>query len=217
MRYKLGRGIIIRTENAAKPASQASSHLKEILAELPPVESSFDYGCGKLRYYGAILQKTDTLTLVDSEIQLSRWQLLGGENTSIRQKISGSNQTIACNESEFRTLGRKFDRGFCINVLSVIPYYSARREVLNAIRSKLKTGGSCLFVTQYRNSDFDRMSQLPNARPWRDGFLIDSLRGFSFYVLIPPRRFNAMIEREGFEIEHSHLNEGSVYTCAVRH
>jgi SAM-dependent methyltransferase len=208
--------MVIKTENAAKPASQASAHLQKILSRLPPVKTTFDYGCGKLRYYEALLKRTDSLALVDSEIQLSRPQMIRGAKTSIRQSMRGSNRVSVYNDGEFRALHQQFDRGFCINVLSVIPYYSARRNVLEAIRSRLKVGGTCLFVTQYRNSDFTRMRQLPNARPWRDGFLIDSLRGFSFYALILPERFNSMISRAGFEIGHSHLNEGSIYTCAMR-
>jgi 2-polyprenyl-3-methyl-5-hydroxy-6-metoxy-1,4-benzoquinol methylase len=180
------------------------------------VETSFDYGCGKLRYCKALLKRTDTLAIVDSEIQLSRSQTLGESQTSIRDAIAGSNRIRAYNDQEFQELHQQFDRGFCINVLSVIPHYSVRRNVLNTIHSKLKRGGTCLFVTQYRNSDFDRMRRMPNARVWRDGFLIDSLRGFSFYAMITPDRLNSMIKKAGFDVQHSHLNEGSVYTFAVR-
>jgi len=74
MRYEIVSGVVIKTENAAKPASQSSGFLKSLLGTLPRVSTSIDYGCGKLRYLDAILEKTDFLTLVDSEIQLSRIQ-----------------------------------------------------------------------------------------------------------------------------------------------
>jgi len=135
MHYKIGSQIVIKTENAAKPAAQASSHLKQILASLPPVDASFDYGCGKLRYYQVLLKRTNTLTLVDSEVQLSRLQMIGGKQISIRKSVSGSNRVSVYNEREFRGLSAQFDRGFCINVLSVIPIYSVRRHVLETIRS----------------------------------------------------------------------------------
>jgi hypothetical protein len=53
-----------------------------------------------------------------------------------------------------------------------------------------------------------------NARRWLDGYLIDSLRGFSFYGLLRPKQFSALISRAGFEIVFFKLNEGSVYILA---
>jgi hypothetical protein len=211
MHYRIGRGIVVKTENAAKPARQSSAHLRSMLAELPHVESSFDYGCGKLRYWKPLLETTDTLALVDSEIQLSRTQTLGGMRTSIRNLVSRSNRTSVQSEAEFHDCRDQFDRGFCINVLSVIPILAMRRKVLGTIRRHLKRGASCLFAVQYRNSDFDRMRAMPNASPWRDGFLVDSLRGHSFYGMISPDRLCAMLRRANFEIQDVQLNEGSVY------
>jgi len=66
MHYKLGGGIIIKTENAAKSEKQPSTYLRKLMRQLPSVSSSLDYGCGKLRYTKAILENTETLTIVDS-------------------------------------------------------------------------------------------------------------------------------------------------------
>lgn len=214
MRYKLRSDIIIRSENAAKPEAQASAYLERIIADLEPVSSSFDYGCGKLRYQNAILHSTETLALVDSEVQLSRKQMLRGTFTSIRDAVQGSNRASAYNTAQFARLPYGFDRGFCINVLSVIPFLSVRQRIVLLIREKLRPGGTCLFVVQYRNSDFDRMRRLRNARPWRDGFLINSLRGFSFYGLISPQVLAALVRKADFEIVDRKLNEGSVYLFA---
>jgi hypothetical protein len=57
---------------------------------------------------------------------------------------------------------------------------------------------------------------MPNASPWRDGFLIDSLRGYSFYGIITPEQLATVVKQAGFKIEHVELNEGSVYLCALR-
>jgi hypothetical protein len=210
--YKLGRDIIIRTENAAKPHNQNSAYLKSLILSLETVSSSFDYGCGKLRYKDAILRVTDTLALVDSEVQIGREQMICGERTTIRASVQRSNRANAYNTTEFARLQSKFDRGFCINVLSIIPIAAARQRVLHLIRAKLHTGGTCLFVVQYRNSDFTRMRALPNARSFLDGFLINSSsHGHSFYGLISPERLGAMVVNAGFEIIDQKLNEGSVY------
>jgi SAM-dependent methyltransferase len=214
MHYDLGGGIVVRSENAAKPASQGSAFLRNLLRGLPAVESSFDYGCGKLRYSDELLERSDSLALVDSEIQLSREQILHAERTSVRAIARGSNRLRAYNDAEFANLVDRFERGFCINVLSVIPFYSKRRQVLSIIRSRLRPSGRCLFVVQYRNSDFTRMRKMKNARRWRDGFLVDSLRGYSFYGLISPDRLVAMLQRGEFDIESVQLNEGSAYVWA---
>jgi hypothetical protein len=161
-----------------------------------------------------ILETTDTLAIVDSEIQLSRDQMIRGKRTSIRSIVKQSNRVTAFSVDEFEKARKIWDRGFCINVLSVVPHHSARRRILHLIRSKLRSGGTCLFVVQYRNSDFERMKRLPNARPWRDGFIIDSLRGFSFYGLISPDRLEALILNAGFEVAKRTLHEGSAYIVA---
>lgn len=214
MHYKLAANILLKTENAAKPEKQGSAYLKSIISRLEPVSSSFDYGCGKLRYRDAILATTDTLALINSEIQLSRTQLIRGKLTTIREVSRRTNRVSSYNTAEFGHLLTAFDRGFCINVLSVIPFLSARRRVLDLIRWQLRPSGTCLFAVQYRNSDFDRMRNMPNARPWLDGFLINSLRGYSFYGLISPERLAKAVKKAGFEIVDRRLNEGTVYLMA---
>jgi hypothetical protein len=215
MRYKLPSGIEIKTENAAKPESQPARFLLDLFTDLSHAVSSFDYGCGKLRYQRAIAETTDVLAIIDSEVQLSRLQLLRRKETSIRDLFKQSNRIQVYNDVQFQELNTRFERGFCINVLSVIPSYRRRRQVLDAIHKKLTPRGECLFVVQYRNSDFTRMKRMPNAKPWLDGFLIDSLRGYSFYGMISPQRLERALKRAGFRIRETKLNEGSAYTWAT--
>jgi hypothetical protein len=214
MHYSLPNGVVIKTENAAKPDVQASTVLSNYISRLRAVGSSFDYGCGKLRYVEPILTTTDALTVVDSEIQIGRTQTIHGHVTSIREATRRSNRMAAVNVMEFSHNRVEFDRAFCINVLSVIPFFTARRRVLGLIRQRLRAGATCLFVVQYRNSDFARMSMLPNARRWRDGFLIDSLRGCSFYGLISPQRLSVLVASAGFEILDQTLDDGRVFLMA---
>lgn len=216
MRYKLPSGIEIRTENAAKPESQPSKLLLNLIAKLPHVDSTFDYGCGKLRYQRAISDTTGTLAIVDSEIQLSRLQRLREKETTIRSIFKQSNRIQVYNDVEFEKLAEQFERGFCINVLSVIPSYARRRRVLNLIRQRLTPDGECLFVVQYRNSDFSRMRNMANAKAWLDGFLIDSLRGYSFYGMIAPDRLARSLQSAGFRVRELTLNEGTAYVWARR-
>jgi len=214
MRYNLPCGVVIKTENAAKPDVQASRALIDYISRLKPVQSSFDYGCGKLRYLKPILSTTEMLTVVDSETQIGRKQTIHGNVTSIRDVVRRSNRVAAVNVMEFSHNRVEFDRAFCINVLSIIPFFSARRRVLGLIRQRLRPGGTCLFVVQYRNSDFTRMRTLPTACYWRDGFLIDSLRGFSFYGLISPQRLSVLVASAGFEVIDQTLDDGRVFLLA---
>jgi hypothetical protein len=214
MRYKLDSGIIIRTENAAKPEKQLSSFLKNLILQLPPVLASVDYGCGKLRYTETILKTTDTLALVDSQIQITREQKLRGRLTTIKAVAQSSNRLNAYSTPEFGKLSLSFDRAFCINVVSVIPFLSVRKRVVELILNKLRPQSTCLFVVQYRNSDFSRMRKMRNAKAWRDGFLIDSLRGHSFYGLISPSKLMNLVTSTGFKVLDCRLNEGSVYLLA---
>lgn len=168
----------------------------------------------KLRYERIIAKTTDELALIDSEVQLSRTQIIRGRSATIRDHIRKSNYARAYTVNQFASAERRYDRGFCINVLSVIPDPSVRLGIVQLMRTKLKPGGSCLFVSLYRNSDFTRMQRLPNCRPYDNGFLINSLRGHSFYGLIPRSDLEALVRRAGLSVESAVLDEGSVYLWA---
>lgn len=214
MRYELPCGGVLKTENAAKPAIQASRYLSSFISQLSPVHSSFDYGCGKLRYMAPILSASESLTVVDSEIQIGRTQSIFGKAASVREVARHSNRVRVANTVDFSNGDTEFDRGFCINVLSAVPFVLVRRQILALIRQKLKPGACCLFVVQYRNSEFGRMRRQPNARPWLDGFLMNSLRGLSFYGLIAPRHLRDLVVEAGFDVVECRLDEGRVYLTA---
>lgn len=216
MHYDLPGGRLVKSENAAKPASQPSRFLNSLFYNLTPVRRTLDYGCGKLRYLKPFLQTTEHLALVDSEVQLSRQQRLHGEYTSIRRIFAGSNCVSVYSVEEFISVSDRYERAFCVNVLSAIPFPCARREALRRIIEKLEPSASCLFVVQYRNSDFTRMASLPLAEPWEDGFVLRSLRGYSFYALISPKVLAEMLIQAGFELASQCLHEGSVYIWANR-
>jgi SAM-dependent methyltransferase len=210
-------GCTPRSENAAKPYSQASRYLTSFIAALPPVASAFDYGCGKLRYLNVMLETSQTLTVVDSEVQLAREQtLLGEPRASVRRMLRGSNRVLVANVAEFARLTEAYDRGYCINVLSVILIEAVRRRAVRLMFSRLRPDGTCLFVVQYRNSDFTRMAAMPNATAWHDGFLVDSLRGYSFYGLIRPDYLKQLVTEAGFEVTDLRLADGSAYLTALR-
>src|SRR5436309_6699294 len=101
MRYKIGSNIIIKTENAAKPEAQHSAYLTKLIKNLYHVSNSFDYGCGKLRYKDPMLCTSNTLTVVDSSVQISRRQVICGDLTTIRETAQFQNRLFAHSVTEF--------------------------------------------------------------------------------------------------------------------
>jgi hypothetical protein len=75
MRYRV-RGCELRSENAAKPASQPSRAVLGWIAGLPAGLVILDYGCGKLRYAGPLAKRARAVMAVDSHVQVSRLQKL---------------------------------------------------------------------------------------------------------------------------------------------
>jgi hypothetical protein len=127
MHYRV-RGRLIATELAAKPPSQASAHLLAFLKRYKRVVHAADYGCGKLRYAGALSAMADSVTLVDSPEQLDRQQVIDGEHTTVRQLAEQRWPTARIETvSQFQVRSKpRFDFVLCANVLSAIPTRSAR-------------------------------------------------------------------------------------------
>ena len=60
------------------------------------------------------------------------------------------------------------------------------------------------------------MRAMPNAYDWNDGYIVDSLRGHSFYALIRPEILGSMAVDAGLQIEEKTLHDGSVYLWAKK-
>jgi SAM-dependent methyltransferase len=216
MRYKVKGFGVIRSENAAKSSLQKSAFASDMISALERVETTVDYGCGKLRYLDEIATKTDRLILVDSIIQFERQQVIFGELTCISEIAHSSNWLGTMTTREFSASHGMFDRAFLMNVLQIIPIPQIRSEVLRRIFRALKPGGELITCVQYRNSDFTRMSKMKNSFRFRDGMIIEHLRGTSFYGFIRPDAFRCMVESAGFHVENLSLHDGSCYIKASR-
>lgn len=216
MRYKVGN-LEVRSENAAKPIAQAARPLVEWLRQMEPVGLALDYGCGKLRYSGHLAKRCSRLTLVDSGIQLDRVQKIAGRQTTVREFVKRkwpTSRVLAV--EEFEEDGTVFDFVLCANVLSAIPREDARSRVLHNLHRRLAPGGSCLFVTQYRNSDFRKMAASKNARRHLDGWILVTKRGAFYYGILDRRRLEELVTRHGFRSIHSWLEGQSAYVLATR-
>jgi len=215
VRYRV-RGVIVRSENAAKPAAQASKAVRDWLRRQPNVADALDYGCGKLRYAVDIAARAKRVTFVDSAVQIMRPQCLLGRRTTIldlvKQRWPSSRVLDA---GAFRGDARMYDLALCANVLSAIPSRRARLDVLRAIRQRLKPNALCLLVSQYRNSDFAAAASRPDAEPYQDGWLLRGRRVASFYAPLGAARLGAMARHAGFSVRETSLHDGAALVVVV--
>ena len=215
MHYKAA-GFEIRSENAARPASQPSAYLRDWLLSHSPVPAALDCGCGKLRYTGYLARIAGFVAVVDSQIQLSRVQTIAGKRTSVREFVRMRWPNVqAYNLSEFSHIDRRFKFALCANVLSAIPHPGPRLAAIALVAARLDETGTALFAVQSRNSYFDGWLDDPKARRYRDGWLVASGERASFYCLIPRRKLEMLVSRAGMSVAKSWVHGESSYVLAA--
>ena len=210
-------GKLIASEYAAKPPSQASSYLLTFLSDHNRIGRALDYGCGKLRYSGALASISRSLTLVDSSSQLDRLQMIDGKETTVRRLAEQNWPNVYIETiTEFQAKSRpKFDFALCANVLSTIPTKAARSKALAAIRGRLKRGGSLLVVNMHTNSFYSQVARRKDVARHLDGWLILKNNSASYYGILNKKKISQILKKEGFEIIE-HWIEGQSNYALVR-
>lgn len=208
-------GVEIHSENTAKPTSQPNKALLKWICKQEVVNRVLDFGCGKLRYAGALAKRCHNLTLVDSEIQLNRKQKIANQFTTVREYAKKRwKNCILLNAEEFRECKNKYDLILCANVLSAIPSSRSRSDVLNLILKSLKKNGKCLFVTQFKNSYFSKMLHSKRAKAHLDGWILKTKRGNYYYGIIPKMKLERILKLHGYYIYQSWIKGESVFVLA---
>jgi hypothetical protein len=208
-------GFEIRTENAAKPLSQPSTYLRNWLLSQRAISAALDYGCGKLRYTSCLTKIAGSVTVVDSEIQLSRVQTIAGRQISIREFVSRRWRNVrAYNVSEFSGAAFRFELALCANVLSAIPQKGPRIDAIKIVASHLKKAGVALFSVQSRNSYFKAWASDLKARRYRDGWLVPSHGRASFYGIITRSKLEKLVSEAGMHVTESWVHGESSYVLA---
>lgn len=215
MQYTV-KGLLVKSENAAKPRAQKSHYLESLIRSVRQCHSGLDYGCGKLRYFPALREVCRKLVLVDSAIQLGRMQTLGGRRTTIRRYISRWPAVAAMDVEHFIEDEGTFDLILCSNVLSAIPSRKVRLLMVETLASRLRKGGRALFAVQYTNSYFTALRNDPRAQEFLDGYLVSSSRGNSFYGIITPECLSKLLTKGGFRTQHLWRAGQSAYAWAQR-
>ena len=203
---------VIKSENAALSSKQKNSQIVRFIEDLDNCNSILDYGCGKCRYSKLLFEKSNALTLVDSEIQVNRIQIIHNERTTIREFASKRlNSSKVVTIEEIDTINDKYDFILCSNVLSAIPLEEFRIKALENIYNLLSNNGKALISVQYRNSYFDTYKTNPNAQEHYDGWIIKTGNSYSFYGLIKPDALIDLCENVGLIIKKKILKDGSIY------
>jgi 2-polyprenyl-3-methyl-5-hydroxy-6-metoxy-1,4-benzoquinol methylase len=179
--------------------------------------SALDIGCGKLRYSAHLAAIADRLTVVDSEIQLSRRQIVLGKVTTVRDMVAHRwRHARAINIAEFAKDRRRYDFALCSNVLSAVPSNRARRNIIKSIGLRLTAKGKALFVCQYTNSYFFQQLKSSDVVKHADGFIKGTHSNASFYGLITPEHLAALITSSQLVAVKTWRNDQSGYVIAMR-
>lgn len=213
MRY-LVKGIHIHSDRAAIPSGRKSTRLQKFLARIEPSRAGLDYGCGKLRHIDEQLQRFHRLTVVDSEIQLTKPQLIHGRETTVEaycRRYRGRVKSYRLTDTH--RIRRKHDWAFLINVLSAIPDRGARVAALRTIHSLLRNRGQLLVVSQYTNSKF---AAFEVGQRHLDGHIYKSRRGHHFFGRISLRVLKGYLRESGFSVEKITPTNGYFYITAEK-
>ena len=209
--------MLIRSENAAKSSTQPCAATLRWILEHATVQSALDLGCGKLRYSIALAQVCKRLTLVDSSVQLTRRQRIHADYATIldfaRERLP--NARVVPLECFAASRGR-YDLILCANVLSAIPCPRARAAILRSVRDKLTSRGECLFVTQYTNSYFGKMSQQESSVRHLDGWILTTQRGNFYYGIINKPKLVSLLKRFGYVVSASWVEGQSAFAVGTR-
>jgi 2-polyprenyl-3-methyl-5-hydroxy-6-metoxy-1,4-benzoquinol methylase len=211
------KGLEIHSENTAQSMDRPAGFLVSWIRALPRVNELLDYGCGKLRYATELARRGRRLTLVDSDTQLSRDQKLGKHFTSVgalAPKLWPTCRVLRPEQLDGDSVQYEFI--FCANVLSAIPTRRRRSEVLRQIATALAPSGTCLFVTQYRNSSFNHQQQNANAIRHLDGWILPNRANGSYYGLLNKRFLAELVQRHSMNVSDSWIDGQSAFVLAKR-
>ena len=203
---------LIKSENAASCTSLTNAKILEHISALPNGISALDYGCGKCRYSKQLNEKTSQLVLVDSEVQISRKQMIHGRKVSVKEFADlelRNAKVYTIEDDEWKRI--HYDFVLCTNVLSAIPSICERDTVLRNIAHVLKNDGVSLISVQYRNSYFSTYSSGANSQRYEDGWIVKRGNAYSFYGIIMPDKLAEMCTQAGLTVVDRYQKDGSVY------
>jgi hypothetical protein len=216
MRYRV-LGLIVKSENAAKPASQSCAAVRDWLRAHPRIDDALDYGCGKLRYGRELIARARRVTFVDSGVQVTRRQRILGRTTSVADLVAQRWPASRVLDLEaFHADRRRYQLILCANVLTAVPCRRTRLAILRTIAERLVPGAQCLIVSQYRNSEFTAVAARPESEPYQDGWLLRARRGPAFYAPLDADQIERLGRRVGLLPRERYLSDGTALCAMAR-
>lgn len=217
MHYKI-KGLLIRSENTAKPIMDAAGTLVEWLSQRPQTRSALDYGCGKLRYTAHIADRSRYLGIVDSTEQLDRVQRITGIITTVRKfaKKKWPGCRVYDLHQFWEGIHHAYDFILCSNVLSAIPCPKVRARSLRSISRSLAKGGQLLVVNQHTNSYFCTVRRKPETASHLNGWILHSRKGGAYYGIFTKDITITLLKRFNFKVLEAWIDGQSNYVLVNR-
>jgi|BioPla2DNA2_1021312.scaffolds.fasta_scaffold04554_5 SAM-dependent methyltransferase len=209
-------GLCVESELAARATLCPNKHVLKYISEIPVCSVVLDYGCGKMRHTIPLSKQVACVYAVDSKEQIHKIQTINEIRTSVYEysKQYASNIFVydaKC--SEWKNV--KYDRVLLTNVLSAVPFYDTRIDILENIYSVLKDDGEVLITTQYRNSDYSKYKFRTSCQRYYDGWLMRrSESKYAFYGLVTPESIVELCSAVGLVVSGIKKSDGSVYVKA---
>ena len=215
--HYLVNNIVVKSENAALSTKQTNKIVLKYIDNLPDNIKILDYGCGKCRYSLELQKKACHLTLLDSQVQISRTQTIHSDKTTV-ELFANKNMknTSVYSIEKFDFTKQQFDFILCSNVLSAIPDKKERKILLDNIHDILLDNGTALITIQYRNSYFSTYNNREGVQKYEDGWLIKRNNSYSFYGIIYPEQLIEMCLKSNLKIKNINKNDGSIYLTVTR-
>ena len=209
--------MFVKSENAALSTSQTNKVVLKYIENIPDNINILDYGCGKCRYSLQLGKKAKHITLLDSQVQISRMQTIYSNRTTVELFASSNLKNASvCSIENFDFTKQQFDFILCSNVLSAIPDKNERKKLLDNIYNILLDNGIALITVQYRNSYFNTYNNREGVEKYQDGWLIKKNNSFSFYGIIYPEKLIEMCLNANLEVVNSYKHDGSIYLTVAR-
>lgn len=156
------------------------------------VRSIIDFGCGKGRNAGVLLQHFSRVYLVEAEKNIPLVETWASERRCDNCKV--------LDYESFKKVHLKADACLLSFVIHTLPTAKLRREVINTVKSKLKRNGILILITPAHDSKYsdDYVKEAPRfgdgiARLFSDGT-------FSFYKNYDLEEMLAFLNKLGFEV-----------------
>lgn len=215
MHYEVD-GFIVESELAAKPITQSNKYILQYISNIPWSSVVLDYGCGKMRFTIPLSKHVANVVAVDSYCQIYKVQTINGIQTSVAEYAKTRTDNVFVCEIENKAWKEgKYDRILLTNVLSAIPFYETRLNVLSNVKSVLAGDGEVLISTQYRNSYFKTYEVRSSCLKFYDGWLTRrSPTAYAFYGIVTPEKIAELCEKVGLAILDTVKIDGSVYVKA---